>query len=120
MAVLVTLWSPRLLGALSCSERNGMSLYVYVCLRVRVCMCNVSAYMCEREAPGYCNRVHMLGFCVARRALGHLGSHVYTHTHTRTQSTCCFLYGNQSCQLPDRPTLQYDWLICSDMSVSQS
>lgn len=76
----------------------------------------VRACMCEREAPGYHDpSAHVGGFALPD-ALGHFGSHKRTHT----QSTHCFLYGNQSCQLPDRLTLQYDWLICGDVGVSQS
>lgn len=57
----------------------------------------------------------MLGFSAARRAPGHFGS----RRHTHTQSARRFLYGNRSCQLPDRQVLQYDWLMFSDVGVSQ-
>ncbi|KAF3703458.1 hypothetical protein EXN66_Car019146 [Channa argus] len=46
--------------------------------------------------------------------------YTFSLKNTHTQSTCCFLYGNQSCQLTDRLTLQCDWLICGDVGVSQS
>lgn len=86
---------------------------------VSACVCvRAHAWVCEIEAPGYLNPNAYVGFSVARRAPGHSGSPRNTYTHT--QSTHCFLYGNQSCQLPDRPTLLCDWLICSDVGVSQS
>lgn len=108
MAVLVTPGSLVLSRALSCAEGAGMCLCVcmHKCLRA-----------CVKERPlATTARVHMLGFSASRRALGHFGSHRRTHT----QSLCSFLYGNQSCQLPDRLTLQYDWLIGCDVGVSQS
>lgn len=108
MAVLLTPGSPVLSRALSCAEGAGMCLRVYM----RLCV-----HACVKQRPlANSAQVHMLGFSVARRALGHFES----HRHTHTQSTCCFLYGNRSCQLPDRLMLRYDWLICSDVGVSQS
>ena len=108
MAVLFTPGSLVLSRALSCAEGAGM------CLRACTRKC---VHACVKERPlATSARVHMLGFSVARRALGHFGS----HRHTHTQSTCRFLYGNRSCQFPDRLVLQYDWLICSDVGVSQS
>lgn len=107
MAVLLTPGSLALSRALSCAEGAGM------CLCVSMCKC---MHECVKERPlATLAQVHMLGFSVARRAPGHFRS----HRHTHTQSTCCFLYGNQSCQLPDRLMLRYDWLICSDVGVSQ-
>lgn len=85
-----------------------------MCLRMCMPVC-VHACVNERLLAT-ATQVHMLGGFVLPDALGHFGS----HRHTHTQSACRFLYGNQGCQLPDRLTLQYDWLICSDVGVSQS
>lgn len=108
MAVLPTTGSLLLSRALCYAEGAKM------CQRVSICE---SMHECVKQRPLATSAcVHMLGFSAARHAPGHFRS----HRHTHTQSTCCFLYGNQSWQLFDRLMLQYDWLICSDGAVSQS
>lgn len=94
--------------------------------RLPVCMHNF-VRACVKERPlATSARVHMSGFFlsffffVARQVLGHLWSHTHTRTHTHMKSTCCLLYGNRSCQLPDSLTPLCDWLIWGDVGVDES
>lgn len=111
--------------ALSCAGAVGGG-----CLRVCACVCvnaRVYAWLCEIEAPGYLGTERTCwGFLrpdVPQVTLDLADTHTYArthaHTHAHTQSARHFLYGNGSCQLPDRQTLPYDWLTFSDVGVSQ-